>query len=159
MLFVGTIVGSPVIGWLSDRLRRRQMPMVMGAIIALMLVLILMYAPHLSLEVLLIVFLILGFITSTQIISYPLIAESPLALTGTAEGLAAVLIMAGGFTQPMFARLMQWHWTHHFVHHIPVFSQSDYQWALAIMPVAFILALVMALLVRETSCRNRHTKG
>ncbi len=34
MLFVGTIVGLPVIGWLSDRIKRRCMPMAFGAIVS-----------------------------------------------------------------------------------------------------------------------------
>ncbi|ATN86751.1 MFS transporter [Coxiella burnetii] len=153
MLFIGTIVGSPVIGWLSDRIKRRRMPMVLGAIVSLILILLLMYEPNLSFLSLLLIFLGLGFITSTQIISYPLIAESnSLALTGTAEGMASVLIMAGGFTQPFFARLMEWRWWHHIVNHVPIFSPSDYQLALAIMPIAFVLALVIAYFVRETHC-------
>ncbi|WP_235379046.1 MFS transporter [Candidatus Coxiella mudrowiae] len=101
MLFIGTIIGAaPVVGWLSDRIKRRRIPMMVGAVIALFLILLLMYLPYLSLLallVLLIIFWGLGFIISTQIISYPLIAESnPLALTGTAEGMASVLIMAVG---------------------------------------------------------------
>jgi MFS family permease len=157
MLFIGTIVGSPVLGWLSDQLRRRRLPMIIGAVIALALILLLIYLPVLSFGSLIIIFLALGFITSAQIISYPLIAESnPLAITGTAEGMASVLIMAGGFTQPLFARLMQWHWGHHFVDKVPVFSVSDYRTALAIMPIAFLLALVMSLVVRETFCTSSH---
>ena len=153
MLFLGVIVGSPIIGWLSDKIRRRQAPMVVGAVVALLLILFLMYAPTLSFFELALIFLALGFITSTQIISYPLIAESnSLALTGTAEGLASVLIMAGGFTIPFFAWLMGWRWDHHIVNHIPVYSLSDYRLALGMMPVAFILGLIISLLVRDTRC-------
>ncbi len=153
MLFIGTIIGSPVMGWFSDRIRRRRSPMIGGAVIALGLVLILMYVPHLSMITLLFIFFGLGFITSAQIISYPLIAESnPLALTGTAEGLASVLIMAGGFTQPLFASLMQWHWAHRYINKLPIYSVSNYRTALAIMPIAFILGLIIAFIIRETYC-------
>ena len=153
MLFIGTIVGSPVIGWLSDKIRQRRLPMIVGAIVALGLILLLMYTPHLSFISLALLFLALGFITSTQIISYPLIAESnSLALTGTAEGLASVLIMAGGFTIPLFASLMGWYWSHPYMNHIPIYSSSDYRVALSIMPIGFVLGLIMSLLVRETRC-------
>ncbi len=153
MLFIGTIIGSPLVGWASDRLRLRRMPMIVGAVIACALIIVLMFVPQLSMTALLALFFGLGLITSTQIISYPLIAESnPLALTGTAEGLASMLIMAGGFTQPLFARLMEWHWIHRTVNQIPVFSAKEYQLALSIMPIAFILALIIALIIRETHC-------
>lgn len=160
MLFIGTIIGSPIVGWLSDRIRRRRLPMIAGTIIASGLILMLMYVSHLSMTALLLVFFGLGFITSTQIISYPLIAESnPLTLTGTAEGLASVLIMAGGFTQPLFAWLMEWHWTHYYIKKIPFYSISNYRMALAIMPVAFILALIIALMIRETYCVGYHREN
>ena len=97
MIFWGTIVGSLFLGWLSDFIRRRKILMIWGAIFSLVLIFTLMYAPNLSLYTLMAIFFGLGFTTSTQIISYPLIAESnPLSLTGTAEGLASTLIMAGG---------------------------------------------------------------
>jgi len=153
MLFFGTILGSPVMGWFSDRIRKRRLPMIAGAIFALILVLLIMYVPHLSMASLLWMFFGLGFITSTQIISYPLIAESnPLALTATAEGLASILIMAGGFTQPLFASLMQWHWDHQLINKLPVYSLGNYRTALAIMPIAFLLALIIAFIIRETHC-------
>lgn len=160
LLFVGVIIGSPVIGWLSDKMRRRRSPMIVGAVLSLFLIVLLMYAPYLSFVELGLIFLALGFITSTQIISYPLIAESnSRALTGTAEGLASVLIMAGGFTIPLFPHLLDWHWSHHIVNHIPVYSVSDYRVALSMMPVAFVLGLIVSLWVRETRCLPLETVG
>ena len=60
--------------------------------------------------------------------------------------------MAGGFTQPLFACLMELRWSHHVVNQVPVFSSNDYRLALAIMPLAFVLGLVMACLAKETYC-------
>lgn len=153
MLFIGVIVGSPILGWISDRLRNRRLPMLLGAMISFLLICVLMYASNLPFFTLSLLFFSLGFITSAQIISYPLIAESnPSSLTGTSEGLASILIMAGGFTQPLFAKLMEWNWGHHYVNHLPVYSLSNYRFALMIMPIAFLLAFIVALMVRETHC-------
>lgn len=153
MLFLGTIVGSPSIGWLSDQLRRRRLPMIVGSVCALGLSLLLMYMPSLSITSLIFIFFGLGLVTSTQILSYPLIAESnPLALTGSAEGLASVLIMAGGMTQPLFARLMEWRWAHQYVNDLPLFSEANYRTAFVIMPFAFIIAFAASCLLRETRC-------
>ena len=96
-LFIGMIIGSPFIGWLSDKLQRRKSPMIIGAVLSVLLFIGLILTPDLSLFELIGLFFLLGFITSAQIISYPLIAESnPAALTGSSEGLASMLIMAGG---------------------------------------------------------------
>ncbi len=154
-IFIGTIIGSPVIGWISDRIALRKAPMVICAIVSLIIILTIMYLPHITQLSGASLFFALGFFTSGQIISYPLIAESnPPALTGTASGLAAVLIMAGGMLQPVFGWLMGIHWNHTLVDNVPVYALSDYRLALAIIPVGFVLGLLATIPLRET-----HGKG
>lgn len=157
MIFVGTIIGSPILGWLSDRIGLRKLPMLVCAIVSLLIILLIMYLPTLSLYYSMLLFLLLGFFTSAQIISYPLIAESnPPALTATASGIASMLIMSGGTTQQLFGWLMGLNWNHKIIDEIPFYNVSDYRLAMAIMPVAFILGLVAASLLRETYCRTRN---
>lgn len=155
MVFIGTIIGSPIAGWISDRLGRRCLPMLVGAILSLFVILIIMYAPNLGFTSLLILFLALGIFTSVQIISYPAIAESnPKMLTGTATGLASILIMGGGAVfQPLFGWLMDLHWNNLVVNTVAIYSPSDYLRGMLIMPIAFVIGLIAALMMRETYCR------
>jgi MFS family permease len=151
MIFFGMIIGSPTLGWVSDRSGRRKLPMLISASLALIVILVIMYTPQLKLLPSLLLFLLLGFFISGQIISYPLIAESnPRALTGTAEGIASVLIMAGGITQPLFGWLMDLKWDGNMINQIPFYSVFAYRLAMGIMPIAFVLGLIAALLIRET---------
>jgi sugar phosphate permease len=155
MIFVGTIVGSPVVGWVSDRIGLRRLPMIVCALLSLVTILIVMFTPGLTLIALMALFFAIGFFTSAQIISYPLIAESnPRALTGTSEGLASTLIMAGGISQPVFGWMMGLNWDHKMVDNVPVYSNTDFLTAMAIMPIAFILGLIAALLIKETYCKS-----
>ena len=155
MLFIGFIIGSPIIGWISDTMQRRKRPMIIGAIFSIIIVLAVMYLPNLNFWGLLILFLLLGFISSAQIISYPLIAESnPNALAGTATGWAAVLIMGGGaFGQPLFGWLLDYHWDGTKVHGVPFYSSSDYHFAWLLFPTMFAIALILSFFVRETHCQ------
>ncbi|MCX7121902.1 MAG: MFS transporter [Gammaproteobacteria bacterium] len=153
MLFIGLVIGSPVIGWISDFISYRKMPMIVGAIASIAVIFAIMYIPNLSFDALLFLFFALGFVISAQILGYPLIAESnPNMLTGTAEGLASVLIMAGGFLIPVFPALLNRGWNHTMVNGIPQYSLHNYHFAFLIMPVAFAIALIAALCVRETKC-------
>ena len=153
MLFVGLVIGSPVIGWISDFIEYRKMPMIVGAISSIVVIAAIMYIPHLSFVDLLCLFFALGFVISAQILGYPLIAESnPNMLVGTAEGLASTLIMAGGFLIPVFPALLNHYWNHVMINGIPQYSLHDYQFAFLIMPVAFVIALIAACCVRETRC-------
>ncbi|MDF2529719.1 MAG: major facilitator family transporter, partial [Gammaproteobacteria bacterium] len=73
MIFIGMIIGSPVNGWISDRLGRRKMPMLIGAVLTLISVLAILYMNNLTYLPLLVIFFLLGLFSASQIITYPLI--------------------------------------------------------------------------------------
>lgn len=151
-IFIGSIIGCPLVGWLSDRQGLRKPLMIIGAIASLITVIPLFMDTVLSETVLSILFFALGLFTSTQVISYPLIAESnPLENTGAATGFASVLIMGGaGVGQVLFGWLMQ----HHAGMNTQNYSVADFQYAMWMFPVAAIAALIAVLLSRETYCKR-----
>ncbi|MBI5448447.1 MAG: MFS transporter [Gammaproteobacteria bacterium] len=155
MIFFGTMIGSPLIGWISDALQRRRLPMLVCAILSLGLILLIMFTQP-GFIALFFLFLLLGILTSAQVISYPLITESnPPHITGTATGLASVLIMGGGAVfQPLFGWFMDLHWNHTVIQDIPMYTPSNYLLAMSILPVAFLLGLITTLFLKETHCRS-----
>jgi MFS family permease len=155
MLFVGTLIGSPVIGWLSDRIGRRRFPMLFFGVLSLVVMLLLMWVPHWSMLSLMILFFALGYLTSAQIITYPLVSESnPHQITGSAMGLASTLIMAGLYSQPFFGWLLELHWDQKIVDGARIYSAANYNLALSIMPIAFVFGLIAALFIKETYCKS-----
>ena len=154
VMFVGLIIGSPVFGWISDRMRQRRLPMIIGALLSLATILPVMYF-NLNYEKSLLLFFLIGFVISSQIISYAVVAESnPDNLVGASEGVASVLIMSGGFLSPVFAQLLDLNWHHYFINGLPVFSLHAYQTAFLIMPISFVIALVAAIFTKETHCES-----
>jgi len=150
LIFIGSILGCPLVGWLSDTLGHRKPLMMLGAIATLVTVVPLFMSIALSEMALSILFFALGFFTSTQVIAYPLIAEnnSP-ANTGAATGIASVLIMGGaGVGQVLFGLLMQ--------HHAGVaqYTVADFQFAMWMFPIATVVALLAILFARETNCKR-----
>jgi MFS family permease len=157
MLFVGIIFGSPAFGWFSDHIGRRCLPMILGAIFSLIIMIILMYAPNLSLPALMFLFFLMGFVTSSQVLTYPTIAElNPIVLTGTAVSVASVTIMSSGMIfDPLFGWLLEWHWDKTIINHTPIYSLHDFNTAMWIMPVGFVIGLIIAFLIRETYCESQ----
>lgn len=155
MIFLGTIIGSPLVGWFSDFIGRRRLLMIIGSILSLLVLLAIMFISILHFYSLLVLFLLLGFFTSTQIISYPLIAESnPRHLTGISTSLASILIMGGGAVfQPLFGWLIDLHWHQSFIQGIPYYSRSNFLYGMSIMSIGFIVSLVAAFGLRETYCQ------
>lgn len=153
VLFFGLIIGSPLAGFISDRCCRRRMPMIFGAILSFIVALAIVYIPTLSFAGLFLLFFLLGIVISSQIIGYPLIAESNTSsLTGTAIGLASIFILSMGFTQILFGWLLGFHWQHVLQNGEPIYAASDYSLAMLILPIGFFIALLAALLCKETYC-------
>ncbi|OJA00706.1 MFS transporter [Rickettsiella grylli] len=155
MIFLGTIIGSPFVGWFSDFIARRRLLMIIGALFSLLILTAILLISTLHFYTLLILFLLLGFFTSTQIISYPLIAESnPRHLTGLATSLASILIMGGGAVfQPLFGWLIDLNWNQTILHGVPYYSRSNFLYGMSIIPLGFSVSLIAAFCLRETYCQ------
>lgn len=157
LFFVGVIVGCLLYGWISDHIERRVLPMIVGAILSLAVMLALMYIPNLSLGWLIALFFLIGLVTSSQVLTYPTIAElNPIYLTSTAVSIDSVCIMVSGFLiPPFFGWLMENSGAHEVVNGLTIYSPQAFNYAMLIMPVSFLAALVIAFFIRETYCRSQ----
>ncbi|PMB54326.1 MFS transporter [Coxiella-like endosymbiont] len=155
MLFMGTVVGGPLVGFLSDKIGFRRLPMLVGAILSLALVIVIIEIPHLSFFSLLVLFLAMGLTTSSQIIGYPIVAENSIpVITAMSVSVVNITTMGGqAIFQPLFGHLMDLH-TIYFHHSMGGYVASDFCWAMLILPLGFLIALGAAFCLRETSCRS-----
>lgn len=157
MIFIGTIFGSPIMGWFSDCVGKRKWPMIVGGFLSLITVMPIIEFPQLGFISLMVLFFLLGFFASSQVISYALIPESnSRVVTATALSLTATLIMsAGAIFQPLFGRLLDDRMTTTVVNGVKQFqySAADYHHAMMIFPITFVVAIIMSFLVKETHCR------
>lgn len=156
MIFLGMIVGSPLSGWISDRLKRRKMPMILGAILTLITVLVIIYVQPLSYTQLVSLFFLLGLFSGAQVISYALVIESnPLHITASSTALAATLIMASGaIFQPLFGYLLEHFGTHSLVNGTAIYHADAYHAAMMILPITFVASIIIALLLKETQASS-----
>jgi MFS family permease len=150
LIFLGSIIGCPLAGFLSDTQGKRKPVMIAGAALTLLALCPLFISNTLPQGLLSVLFFALGLFSSTQVVAYPLIAESTSHDTiGTATGLASVLIMgSAGFGQLVFAFLVQ----HHASSISNQYVVADFQFAMWMFPIVTILSLVAILSTRETNC-------
>lgn len=154
MIFLGMIFGSPAAGWISDKLGARKLPMIIGAILLVLVVLAAMFAPNLSLGASIVLYLLIGFASSVQVIGYPLIAESnPVATLATANSIASILIVSAGVLVPVYGWILDKvdavTGVNSHIHSVAAFGCANY-----LMLVSAILAFIIALLVKETNCKS-----
>lgn len=158
MLFLGAIIGGPFIGWCSDKLNLRVLPMKLGAFASILTVFVILYAP-VSLGEMSVLFFLLGFFTAAQVISYALVAESSSpTMTAMAVSMVSILTQGGYIVyQNLFSSLLLWYGEMRMVDGMPVYSFSGYQTAAMIFPLGLCLALFVLFKLKETHCRQLAT--
>ncbi len=148
MIFYGTIIGSPLVGWISEKMQSRKKPMIIGSILSLVLIMTLFSLHNPSFTTLKILYFALGLATSIQVITYPILTESNNdVVTGAALSFASMIIMGGGgVAQNVFGRMMEinWHniWTNN--------PFTNYQTAFLLIPIAFSISILLSFFVKET---------
>ena len=108
LIFIGTIIGSPLIGIFSDRFHSRTLFMILGAVTTLILSLSIIYITIGSILILAIIFFLLGLASSVQSLGYTIVSENnPLHRIGVTMSFTGIIVMCGGATlQPYIGILL-----------------------------------------------------
>lgn len=171
IIFLGFTIGAPFMGWISDRLHRRKIPMALGAMGAFVMVCVLLYFPHMSVNSIYVSLFLLGFCYSVQAIVFVVSRENaPVAAAGTAMALTNMVVMLGGMiVQPLVGWFLAISASHRL--HIPIaqlhdaqdqvtqlYTASDYQNALFMLPVGIFISIIITFFIRETNAKLQPTK-
>lgn len=161
MLFLGCVFGSPLMGWISDKVGVRRPPMYFGAILSLLLFCVILFSQHLGFGELLVLFLLIGISTSSQIISYPFVAERSKRMI-TAMSVSAVNITAlssYAIFQPFFGFLIDFQTRARGVASNATLIPSDFHWAIILFPIGFVISILAVIATKETFCRFSETEN
>ncbi len=157
MLFSGMLLGSLFFGWVSDLLHKRKLPMLVGAMVCLIAMLVLVYVNNFNMTTLHIVFFIIGFSSAAQVLGYPVISESNSPeVTGTALSLAAFIIVGGGYGLglPLVGWLLDKGWEGKIFDGIHFYSITAYKNAFITIPIGIIVGIFVLFLMKETNCKS-----
>ena len=151
MIFFGYIVGSPMLGNISDRTGRRLPPMLYGNIGALICMLFIVYV-HVPQALMYFIIFAFGFCSSGFLAAFSLIKETnPPEYNATALGyFNALNMIMPAFLLPLVGVILDWKWSGEFVKNIPFYSIHDFKFALTTLPICLVLSLIMLMFVRES---------
>jgi MFS family permease len=151
MISMGTIVGSPLYGYLSEKMQSKKSLMSFGAISSIFIMGLIMLLPHPSEILLLCLFFLLGLLSSSQVLGYPIITEnSPKELTGTSMGVAAVIIMGlPMLIQPLSGYLLDLKWAGAMLNGTAFYTHSNYLLAFLIFPIGFLVSFLATTKLNE----------
>ncbi|MFO1152459.1 MAG: MFS transporter [Rhodospirillales bacterium] len=148
-------VGSPILGGLSDRLRRRKPLYVASSAAAALAWGILASLPALPVWLLTGAVIVGGFAAGGIIIGFAQIKESvPASLAGTVSGVCNMGVMAGPMLlQPVIGLVLEFSWRGASANGVPVYDFDGYRNGFLLMAAWCALATLFVALSRETRCR------
>ena len=167
LLFFGFMIGAPLMGYISDKIKRRKLPMLVGAMGAAIVMSLILYVPGLDKPTLYPLIFLLGLLYSAQAIVFAVGRElSPNEAAGTAIATTNMIVMIGAmFLQPLVGRLLDWSLRMHHAHvgaPIPsvdnmeqLYTAADYQCALSIIPIGIAIAAILICFIKETHAHAR----
>ncbi len=156
-IFVGMIIGAPLFGAISDRMKLRKLPIFIGLVICFIATMVLLMVPHLNYYDLLILFFLIGFGLSSQCVAYPLVTEiNSIAISGSVLGVVSTIVMAGGaIFQPLVGLLIEYWWNGETINGIPQYSKLNFNLGLGVLPICIMLSAACLFMLRETYCRRK----
>ena len=154
-IFLGWAIGGPLVGFISDKIHSRRLPLLVGEVMAMILVSVLLFAPALSPNIIFVILLCLGMVSSAEVVCFAIGRENCADhLSGTAVAVTNCLIMLGGmFFQPIVGKLLDLSWDGVLDAGVRVYSVDAYRVALVVLPIGLLVSIILTYFLKETHCR------
>ncbi len=153
MIWLGIGIGSPLLGWVSDRLESRRIALMFSAVLGLVATLMILYMNSLSYYMAYAVLFVLGLGAGGQTVSFAVVKENNTPeLVGTASGFNNLSVLIGGAVfQPLVGYILQQTGTWRIENGVHVYTVASYQTALLVMPLCFLASLIISAFVLKES--------
>ncbi len=156
MIWAGYAIGNPLLGKISDTIKRRKPFLVLFCFMGVLTSLFILFSKGVNYPLLITLFFFLGFSSSTQGIAFAAIVEhTPRKLNSTALGLNNSMGMLLGAVLPALASWIIQTSQHHSGR--LSLTTGDMRSGLLLIPVFYGVATLIAFFgVKETFCRQQH---
>ncbi len=158
MLFIGWVVGSPLFGMISDRIKKRKPSMVLGSYGVLITLSIILFVPNLPLFLLGTLLFAFGFFSSGFLPSFSIIREiNPHRLNATSIGFMNTFnMLTGAILQPLVGLILDLTWHGTMSNGVREYSVSSFHKGLILLPLGVIIAIITLPFIRETFCQQQN---
>lgn len=145
MIFIGTAIGTPIVGWISDYFQTRRLLMILFSFAAAVIFSIILYVPSVSYSAMFLLIGLLGFFSAIYLLPFAVIRDiTPSRMRGTAMGYINMMCILIGspIFQPLVGACLHAH---------SVINLRAYQDAITIIPLSLLIAALLAFKVQETT--------
>ena len=161
ILFLGWALFSPLVGWISDRIGRRNILMQVGAAVYLALFSMVVFRTPDSAAGLMALLFAAGAFGSTVTVCFIVSKEhNDPAHASTALSLMNMFVVgSGAVMQPLIGWLLDRNWSGEVVEGVRIYSAQAYTAGFSSLLVVMAAALVGTFLLKETGCKPVYGRG
>jgi predicted MFS family arabinose efflux permease len=155
LLLVGWGISAPAIGWISDRIGRRKIPLVVSAFISMASITYLIYGPAMPLSLVNLLLIINGASSAGMVVCFALARENNSShMAGGAVAFVNMGVMlAGAILQPAIGWLLDQEWDGTVVAGVRIYTEGAYETAFVFLVGAGMCSFLVSLFIKETYCR------
>ena len=156
IFFLGWLVGGPIIGLISDRLNLRMVVLRYSIVFAAITLAIILFITNIPLWSVFALMFILGVFSSAELLNFSISIEVNAAyVKATAAAFTNFMVSVGdSIAQPLIGFLLDMRWQGTLINGIRKYSLSDYQFALAFLPVVMIVGFFISFILKSESCET-----
>lgn len=161
-MFLGASFGSPIFTTFSDYVQKRRTPMIWGTVLCFSVHSIIIFVDNIPLYFMYGLFFAAGFLYTAKSLSFASIVEiMPRAESGVAVGFTNMVVMISGVIfHPFVGRLLDYRLSQAtLVNGVAAQTESDYRFALAIIPITLFLSLICLFFMKETHPARQHHRA
>lgn len=161
IIWLAIAIGGPLMGWWSDKIYSRRIPLISSSALALAASLGVIYTPHPPWWLMDIFLFLFGIAASAQAVTFGIVKDihHP-SVAGTGVGFNNMAAVLGGvILQPVIGIILRHCWTGGTLHGAPVYSVDCYEKAFIFIPLCGLLGLINAFFfIKETHCQIQYDK-
>lgn len=145
--WLGVAIGSPLIGWVSDIIKRRCILQTICALIGMLALFMLVYWHNINHLIANFLLFMIGFGSAGQTISFALIRDNnPYFTAGTANGFNNMVVVAGGILfQPLIGKILDFSWHGLMCNGVRSYDIHSYQIAFLSLIICYLIALIISI--------------
>ena len=153
-IFIGWIIGSPIIGILSEKLKTRKKILVCGSILTLILMVKIIFYPASSYHIVSFNLFLLGLFSSSEILVFAVAHDiTAKRASGTAVSLTNMIVMISGALYYIIGVLLELTTSavkNSEIVNTNLYSETSFQVALSILPIGLFVAMLLCFFLKES---------
>lgn len=155
-VWYGVALGSPILGWISDKISSRCIPIIACGVIGFISSTLLIYFHIESVITIEAILFFYGLAAASQVVTFGLVSDNNNDETiGTAIGFNNMAVISGAVLQTLVGIIISYMWQGNLVDGSPVYTAYEFRYAFLIIPIISLIEIFAGLfLIKETHCKK-----